>query len=258
MFDAEVRFVATRSSLTQKLVEELWLYAHALCRNGQIADDYSVSRQARRVRLLCILPERGSLEGMFHDKRSRALLRSIGKLITRPPTKSITGEAADTPPSCSCRRRSCLHLFTHMFDDSSPLACGNCSQPVPLYRLHRLDVRSREALLGWQSDYQACDRLFISSGFGEMWAYRQMSRLDSGLTMDGRELCAAVEAKVRVPVFYYLHKYWGRSNEMECKRLCPSCGKSWLLSEPIGIFDFKCDACRLLSSKAVDFPSNAN
>jgi len=145
-----------------------------------------------------------------------------------------------------------------MFDDSSPLACGDCRQPVPFYRLHRLDLSTREALLWWQSNYQACDRLFMSSGFGEMWAYRQMSRIDSGLSKDGRELSASVEAKLHIQVFYYLHKYWGRSQAMECKRRCPGCSKPWLLPKPQGLFDFRCEACRLLSSKAVDFPARVN
>jgi predicted nucleic acid-binding Zn ribbon protein len=90
-----------------------------------------------------------------------------------------------------------------------------------------------------------------------MWAYRQMSRLDSGLTEDGRELCAELEAKLRVPVFYYLYKYSGRSHEMERKRLCPGCGKPWLMPEPHAFFAFQCKRCRLLSSKAVDFPAKA-
>lgn len=258
MFNAEVRFVSRERKAIEKLIEAVWLYVHALHRSGQIANDYSVSRMGSRVRLLCILPERCSLEFRFHDKRSRAELRSVKELTKGRLTKSITGEADETPPACSCRSRSSLHLFTHMFDDSSPLACGECGRPVPFYRLPALGIRTRELLLSWQSDYQACDRLFISSGFGETWAYRQMSRLDSGLSKGGRELCAQVEAKLYIPVFYYLHKYWGRSSAMECKRLCPGCSKSWLLPASQEFFAFRCEPCRLVSSKAVDFAARGN
>ena len=82
MFDAEVSFVSKQRNVKEKLIEALWLYAHALHRNGQIADDYSVSRLGRKVRLLCILPERCSLESRFHDARGFAELRSVKKLIT--------------------------------------------------------------------------------------------------------------------------------------------------------------------------------
>ncbi|MBE0544763.1 MAG: DUF2310 family Zn-ribbon-containing protein [Verrucomicrobia bacterium] len=258
MFIAEIKFISRQQAATQELASAIWDYACALYRQGQIAHEYSISKSGSKIRLHCLLPERCSLESHFHDRRGKAALRCVTKLVSRRPARSVIGEADETPPACSCRSRSSLHLFTHMFDDSSPLACGACGRPVPFYRLSALDIRTREFLLSWQSDYQACDRLFISSGFGEMWAYRQMSRLDSGLSKDGRELCAQVEAKLHIPVFYYLHKYWGRSQAIECKRLCPGCSKPWLLTKPQEFFDFRCEACRLLSSKAVDFPTKRN
>jgi predicted nucleic acid-binding Zn ribbon protein len=252
MFDAELTIRFRHKRCVRQIIEIAWQYANALHRRGQIADDYSISSRGNQLRLLCIIPERRSLELKFHDKQGKTSLRQLKKLRLQISAK-ITGVALETAPACSCRRRSCLHLFTHMFDDGSPLQCGDCRRPVAFYQLPRLDLSLRQKLLGWQADYQACDSLFISSGFAEMWAYRQMSRHDSGLTKDGRELCEELEVKVRLPVFYYLLRHWGQREEEEQKRRCPSCGKSWFVSESAAFFCFRCKSCSLISSKAVDF-----
>jgi predicted nucleic acid-binding Zn ribbon protein len=58
---------------------------------------------------------------------------------------------------------------------------------------------------------------------------------------------------VRLPVYYYLSKHFGRSDRAERRRKCPSCGKAWLRKEPLHrIFDFQCQRCRLLSNVAFD------
>ena len=100
---------------------------------------------------------------------------------------------------------------------------------------------------------QAMDWLFFGTGPGERFAHEQLSRLESELSTDGRELARKLEKKVRVPVFYYLSKHFGRSDRAERKRKCPSCGKAWLRKEPLHrIFDFQCRRCRLLSNVAFD------
>ena len=97
------------------------------------------------------------------------------------------------------------------------------------------------------------DWLFIGTGPGKRFAHDQLSRFDSELSKDGRELARKLEKKVRVPVYYYLSKHFGRSGQAERRRKCPSCGSAWLRKEPLHrIFDFKCRRCRLLSNVAFD------
>lgn len=255
MFDAEIKFVARQRKLTAQLVEEVWSYARALRGHGQVADDYSVSRKGTQVRLLCVIPEKCSLAGRFHDRFGRKHLRQTLKLAAGVPVIQLTGEAEGTPPYCSCRSRPSAHFFTHLFDDSTPLACGGCRLAIPFYRLRALSENSQEALLRWQWAYQACDDLWIHSGFGESWAYAQLSRISSGLTTEGMELRAQVEKELKLPVFYFLHRHNGRSEAAERKRRCPGCGGAWLLSQPEGLFAFRCKRCRIVSAKAVYFTS---
>lgn len=88
---------------------------------------------------------------------------------------------------------------------------------------------------------------------GERFANHQLSSVDSELSTDGRQLARQLEKKMRAPVYYYLSKHWGRSDQAERKRRCPSCGKAWLRDEPLHrIFDFQCRRCRLLSNVAFD------
>jgi predicted nucleic acid-binding Zn ribbon protein len=91
------------------------------------------------------------------------------------------------------------------------------------------------------------------SRVGEKFGYNQMAELKSDLTKLGREICAVLEKKTDVPVYYYLHRYYGVSAKAESKRRCPDCKGEWLLKEPIGIYDFCCKKCRLFSVKAPGF-----
>ena len=248
MFDAEVRFAARNHSNIEPLVEAVRAYACALRTNGQIADDFSISRNGRRIHLLCIVPEECALTARFHDRSSAVALERANRLCPQPAKAVITGEALDTPPACTCRRRPSLHLFTNLLDVSSPVACGRCRRAIPLYRLRELDLSLRERVQSWKRTYQACDELWMNGGVGEDWSYRQLADCKSSLSREGRALCADVEEATKCPAFYYLMCYRGRSAAEGRRRKCPACGGKWLLPSSEGCFDFRCEPCRLLSN----------
>jgi predicted nucleic acid-binding Zn ribbon protein len=80
-----------------------------------------------------------------------------------------------------------------------------------------------------------------------------LDKVQGYLSRDGRDLARGLEQKLRVPVYYYLSKYFGRSDSAERKRKCPSCGRAWLRNQPLHrIFDFQCQRCRLMSNVAFD------
>ncbi len=252
MFHCEIKVRSRSDKQTESLTQALWQYAAELYRQGCIAHNHWIESAGRTVWLHCVIPEKIALHSRFQDTRGRAELQRLRKQAAQPPIIRVLGELSESPAACTCRRHKAFHLFTTFIDESSPLACDGCGKPVPLYRLPELDRSLKENLLNWQQDYKSCDRLYISSGFAEMWAYRQKSRLDSGLTREGRDLCAEVESKVKTPVYYYLDRYRGRSSKAEEERRCPGCGETWLLPVPQGCFEFKCSRCRLLSRQACD------
>lgn len=71
----------------------------------------------------------------------------------------------------------------------------------------------------WAATYRACDALFMLSGTGERFGYRQMARLGSPLTREGREICQAMADRMGKPWYYYLHRYYSSQS-----KTCPGCG----------------------------------
>jgi hypothetical protein len=156
MFHAEVRFVPRSRREKEPLIQAVWQYAGWLYRHGQIGYDHSVSQNGSLIRLLCMIPGRCSLDLRFNDARGRAGLRCIRKLSAKSSLIRITGKAVETPDACSCRHRPSIHLFTHFLDDSSPLACGACRQPIRFYRLRRLDLSMRATGCSWTAASAKC------------------------------------------------------------------------------------------------------
>jgi predicted nucleic acid-binding Zn ribbon protein len=172
----------------------------------------------------------------------------------RLPQVRLLGHEPETPSPCRCRRRPSLILFTNFLSDESPVRCDACFRPVPLFTLPRTSQAGNNSdVLSWQSAYQAVDTLWIGSGPAEQYAHRQLSDVRSSLSRDGRELARHIEDKTRRPVYYYSMKHYGISDPHERHRRCPSCKRAWILSKSLhGIFDFRCDPCRLLSNIAFD------
>jgi predicted nucleic acid-binding Zn ribbon protein len=200
------------------------------------------------------LPEADALADRFANKWVRKRLRELAAAgVDRPKVKRL-GIDPESRTACRCRKRPLLMLFTTFINAEPPLRCGACFGPVALYRVPSTnEAGNHQGILRWQDTYQAMDWLFIGTGPGERFAHDQLFRFDSGLSTYGRALARTLEKKVRVPVYYYLSKHFGRSDQAERRRKCPSCGKAWLRKEPLHrIFDFQCQRCRLLSNVAFD------
>jgi predicted nucleic acid-binding Zn ribbon protein len=165
----------------------------------------------------------------------------------------VLGTRPESSSACECQTGGPLVLFTTYMRRASPLTCADCLRPVPLYRIPHTYGEEYGDVLRWESDYQACDTLYMNSGAGERFGEREMSRRDSSLSPRGRALCKSIAELTGRGVYYYLSRTGGRSRARELLRRCPDCGGEWLLEEPFHIFDFKCDRCMLLSNISFDF-----
>lgn len=226
-----------------------------LLQNGQIVGGSTPMADVRGGYLAIVrIPEPSALADRFANKWVRRSLRELGAVGVQRPKVTYLGTDPESRGACACRKRPFLILFTTFLYSGSPLRCGACFAPISLYKMPATnETENHQDVLRWQDTYQAMDWLFIGSGPGERFAHDQLSRFDSALSIDGRDLARELEKKVRVPVYYYLSKHFGRSDRAERKRKCPSCGKAWLREEPLHrIFDFQCRRCRLLSNVAFD------
>ncbi|HMF87674.1 MAG TPA: DUF2310 family Zn-ribbon-containing protein [Gemmatimonadaceae bacterium] len=256
MHTVQLFFRARNARNHEEVLDKVWSYLAALLHNGQIVGDHIPIAKVRAGYLVTAsLPEPAALADRFANAWVRKRLRDLKSVGVARPKVTRLGTDPDGASPCTCTRRPFLLLFTTFMTVSSPVRCGRCFRPIALYRMPVTyeEGKNHQDMLQWQDTYKAIDWLFIGSGAGEKWAHDQLSRVDSALSVDGRELARELEKKARVPVYYYLNKYFGRSDRAERKRKCPSCGRAWLREEPLHlIFDFQCRRCRLLSNVAFD------
>jgi predicted nucleic acid-binding Zn ribbon protein len=217
----------------------------ALYRNGQVLDTpWNLVEDDGAVRWTCIAPAADALDPSHYNDACRSALAGVEAASRRPPEYRLLGRTLGSEDPCGCPDPGWYFLITHFLAERPPVRCGDCRGAVPLYRLPF--VRGEEehaAVLSWEAVYQACDTLWIGSGVGERFGYRQMARFDSPLTQEGRTLCAELAAATGKPFYYYLNKFSSRQRER-----CPGCGGDWGLDRPLfGRYDYRCDRCCLLS-----------
>lgn len=162
----------------------------------------------------------------------------------------VAGKLSDEhTEACSCKKSEFYILITNYLSINSPISCGSCYRDIPLYRLPVYNDYGYGNILSWESNYQSCDTLQMNCEVGEIWAMKQMWRLDSALSQQGIEICKKLTELTRIPTYYYLYNYRQISHKKDKACKCPSCNGEWLLNEELhNLFNFKCNDCNLLSS----------
>ena len=252
MFACEYKFFPKKGISPESFLEGFWPFVGALGKGGQTTNEDSTIYGSFPICYICICPEKDSLNPKHHHVHAKKYYQKILRMSARKPQVLLLGEIAESPRACECKKQNSLVLFTHLFDQSSPITCGKCRKPIPLYKLPVFENDAYDLVLTWQEIYRNCDSLFMLSWTGEKFGYKQMAELKSDLTKFGREICAALEKKTGIPVYYYLHRYYGTSPNAELKKRCPGCGSQWIQQESKA-FELRCDKCQLLSTPAQDF-----
>jgi len=167
------------------------------------------------------------------------------------PEVTVIGEDIDYAQTCRCQHHESYILFTNYVSLESPLRCGTCFLPIPLYKIPPTYDTEYYDIICWQSDHQCCDRLQMGCNTLERASIREMSRHDSSLSKRGRNISERITDSTGIPTYYYLYRGGSaRSRKQELARTCPVCNGEWRLDEPWHIFDFKCDRCHMLSNIA--------
>jgi predicted nucleic acid-binding Zn ribbon protein len=218
--------------------------------DGQVlSTDWPMVEVDGAYRFFVSLPAEDALEPQHSGLWTMGDLDALRETGAGDPIATLLGKDTGALEACECTQRLSLVLFTTFISLESPLRCGDCFGPVPLYCISPVHGESRQSVIMWQEDYKACDTLQMHCETGERFGEREMRELDSSLSKRGREICAAIEEATGLPSYYFLWKGRGRSREAELARVCPSCSEPWLLDEPLHeLFDFRCEPCRLLGS----------
>lgn len=263
MHTAELRFRrstssrgAARGEPDSAADDAIEAFLLALERNGQLIPDASRPdvRIGDECRVFALIPERTSLARARHSPRVRDAIARLRECGVARPTMRVIGWTPASAAVCRCPRPAAFVLWTNGQTCELPLRCWTCAGVFPFYRFEHTGERGTyEDVIFWLFRYRVFDDLWMASRSGERLAYRELSRHDSELSREGREVCRAIERRARVPVYYYLMRYHGRSEAAERRRRCPSCRKPWLLPEPWrGKLHFRCRRCRLASNVAFD------
>ncbi len=251
MFLTQVTFGTDGGGQTREsLCDTAEWYLATLLHNGQICGDYLFAWGGGRLVTYTHVARPDAFAARHHSQGGRSALKDVIGALGRAPEWHILED--DIPRRFpSWRRSSSLYLFTHAFDDASPVWCGDTGSAIPTYLLP-IPERSREDLYFWARWYRDHDNVWLGSGALEIPAYRQLADPRSELSAGGRESCKEIEAATGKPAYYYVMRYWGRTLG-EQDRLCPLCGRKWRTQhsttekQPFQNFHFRCTRCRLVS-----------
>ena len=231
-------------------------YLSTLLKNGQIYGNYLFAACDRKIVAYAQVARPAAFAKRYHSEWGLSSLEKVVEAFGQVPQWNVL---QDNVPRHfpSWKKSSSFYLFTHAFDNTSPVCCGDSGRPVPLYLLPISDL-TRDHLYFWASHYKDHDNIWLGSGALEVSAYKETADPRSELSATGRELCRNIEAATGKRTFYYLQRYWGR-NVGEEDRLCPMCGRRWRTSvnesdkTPFWKFSFRCVRCCLVSHLACSY-----
>ncbi|WP_199609307.1 Zn-ribbon-containing protein [Flocculibacter collagenilyticus] len=256
MYVVELNFECFEDTTINAVETAIRAYFDALRNNGQILGrEFNTAMQEGVFVTRVVCPEQDSLHV---DNNSAIVNHTINGLNTAgvlAPKIKVIGVELQSDHTDPCTPPEFMILYTTFVHTCSPLRCGEHFSPVPLYRIPPIANGDHKRLLKWQEDWEACDQIQMNGANKvEFAALNELSNLNTDLFRKGQDLCKRIKCLTGIPVYYYLYRVGGESKESEHHRLCPSCNSEWKLPEPLhGIFDFKCDNCKLLSNISWDF-----
>ncbi|MDR1563666.1 MAG: Zn-ribbon-containing protein [Oscillospiraceae bacterium] len=230
--------------------ELLWDYLCGLYRSGQILKDYLLVKNGESYAAFVTMPESNSLDARYSNVYAAKALEALKKLFEL--STEVLGENLNTEDSCTCAEKPDWYmLYTSLYNEESPVACGRCGKSVPLYKMPFIHVKGTDghfedehySTLSWQEDYRAIDKLWMAC-LADRFTFRQMHNLDSILSKTGRYICKEYEELTDIPCYYYLY------NHIKAPKACPSCGGAWKLRGEETFIDYKCEKCRLVADGA--------
>jgi predicted nucleic acid-binding Zn ribbon protein len=256
MLLAEYKFIPKPLVERYVLTDEMHGLLGALTKNGQLWGEQVFGWVNGTLVVTCGVPRSDALSAKHQSEWVQAALTRVKDLCNEPPTwRVLDDRVAEFDSFGSWTSASGLYLFTHAFDETSPIARADDGKPVPLYLLP-VDQLIRQDLAFWMSQYRDLDRIWLNGGQLEVPAYRQLADPKSQFSKRGRRLARVVEEATGLPTYFYLMRYWGRRRREEMRR-CPGCGGKWAVKSdlaPRGLakHEFRCDPCRLISVVAPD------
>jgi len=249
MYTFEYRFYPKQ--FDSEFLDEYYFYIvdfmSSLVLNGLILKDWQSTIKHDNY-LTCRLTafEQDSLEKNYYNRYNHQYFAALKEKSLKQPEYELIGANFDDEECCRCKNTSHFVLHGENYMNSSPVYCGDCFCPVPLYRFPKTHDESEYFdIISWQRAYCACDTQFMV-GIGERHGYFMMHSPKSKLTQEGLRIAHFLEEKTGNPFYYYLYNFHSGNSIV-----CPICGKDWVNAESdLYHYDFVCKECRVIANKA--------
>ncbi|MEE2001707.1 DUF2310 family Zn-ribbon-containing protein [Alkalimonas sp. MEB108] len=255
MWLAELQFRLVSDTSYHQAEQQIRQYLEALIFQGQLigrefptyfAGDHFCSR--------VILPTEDALKPQYHSQRGQQALAALPEAGLSYPKLKLLGQDLMSSHTDPCQPAPGYLLFTNFAEQVSPLRCSEHFAPVPLFRLGAEKHSDYEDFIRWQLQYQALDEIQMQQQrVLPKSAENALQQLHSKLNRQGRRLARRVEQLSGKACYYYLYSGSSPDCQLEASKVCPGCGSDWQLSDHWhGLFQFRCDNCRLVSNIAWD------
>ena len=208
-----------------------------LRKNGQVYEGFQVVREDTAYAVYVIMPDKDALDLAFCTEETVNAVKDLAAIFLLEVIP--LGEVISCESSCTCEASTWYMLYTDLSTAESPLVCGDCGKPVPLYKLPAiLDKEGQSNFINWQDQFKALQSLDVYNYAHEMTEdaiYNPQSRSNKM----GRALCRTLEKAKSVPVFYHLEQ------KRTAGDACPVCGKAWSRTANEEISAKLCTFCRI-------------
>ena len=215
----------------------IWGSFNELRKTGQVYENFQVVRDGEGYAVYVIMPSADALDLSFCTSDTLESVKALAAIFFLSVTS--LGETLTCENSCGCEESTWYMLFTDFMTEESPLVCGDCGKPVPLYKLPAImDKDGQSELLNWQDQFKALQRLDMYNYAHDMTS-AEIFTPSSRINKMGRALCRAIERAKSVPVFYHLEQ------KKAANEACPLCGKEWSRTANAEISGKLCTFCRI-------------
>lgn len=247
MYTFEYKFYPdlTKIDIMDYYDEKISWFLSSLLKNGQLLDQHdNIVQVGESLMCFCLAFEEDSLDVKYYNKYCSDYLSQLIDVSKKPPEYKLIGKSVGLSNCCSCQEHSYYILFATSCAFYSPIMCGDCNLPMPLYKFPKIDDEIEYSnIIYWEAKYQAFDSLFMLTDIGEKYGYQQISNIKSKLSIEGLKICVDMAKLTGKPFYYFIHKYYSPQ-----KNHCPKCGTYWKLDKALhGLYTHKCDNCLILS-----------
>lgn len=232
-----------------KLIDD---YFGCLYNNGQVVGGYDIFEKDDIFYATFVMPEETALEKKNNSEYANDRVEKLTAVLDYEIINE--GENFEYSNPCACENSTWYLLATDHFQNSSPVHCGDCDCPVPLYKISHLDGEKEHfsIICGWQNSHKNMHQLWID-GHWDRFTYGQLSKFNSKLNKEGQRACKELEKVLGKPVYNHIFIYQEDEHLLTPKGMlreipttCPKCGNEWTYC---GIWDRNCEMLRWLGKE---------